>query len=43
VESRGDSDSIRFSYIVGLNHAACSPFRVLVSRLEAGRLHQLTA
>ena len=36
-EHGGDPDSIHFFHEVGLNYVSCSPFRVPVARLEAGR------
>jgi pyruvate,orthophosphate dikinase len=36
-EHGGDPDSIHFFHGVGLNYVSCSPFRVPVARLEAGR------
>ncbi len=36
-EHGGDPDSVRFFHQVGLNYVSCSPFRVPVARLEAGR------
>ncbi|MBA3742733.1 pyruvate, phosphate dikinase [Sporichthya sp.] len=36
-EHGGDPDSIHFFHQVGLNYVSCSPFRVPVARLEAGR------
>jgi pyruvate,orthophosphate dikinase len=36
-EHGGDPDSIHFFHHVGLNYVSCSPFRVPVARLEAGR------
>ncbi|MGQ0464303.1 MAG: pyruvate, phosphate dikinase [Sporichthyaceae bacterium] len=36
-EHGGDPDSIHFFAEVGLNYVSCSPFRVPVARLEAGR------
>lgn len=36
-EHGGDPDSIHFFNQVGLNYVSCSPFRVPVARLEAGR------
>jgi pyruvate,orthophosphate dikinase len=36
-EHGGDPDSIHFFHDVGLNYVSCSPFRVPVARLEAGR------
>ena len=36
-EHGGDPHSIRFFHDVGLDYVSCSPFRVPVARLEAGR------
>jgi pyruvate,orthophosphate dikinase len=36
-EHGGDPDSIQFFDAVGLDYVSCSPFRVPVARLEAGR------
>jgi pyruvate,orthophosphate dikinase len=36
-EHGGDPDSIEFFHQVGLDYVSCSPFRVPVARLEAGR------
>ncbi|MET9016398.1 pyruvate, phosphate dikinase [Streptomyces olivaceoviridis] len=36
-EHGGDPESIRFFHEVGLDYVSCSPFRVPVARLEAGR------
>ncbi|HTL24140.1 MAG TPA: pyruvate, phosphate dikinase [Mycobacteriales bacterium] len=36
-EHGGDPDSIDFFHEVGLDYVSCSPFRVPVARLEAGR------
>jgi pyruvate,orthophosphate dikinase len=36
-EHGGDPDSIHFFNDVGLDYVSCSPFRVPVARLEAGR------
>ena len=36
-EHGGDPDSVHFFHLVGLNYVSCSPFRVPVARLEAGR------
>ena len=33
----GDPDSVHFFHDAGLDYVSCSPFRVPVSRLEAGR------
>jgi pyruvate,orthophosphate dikinase len=36
-EHGGDPDSIHFFHQLGLDYVSCSPFRVPVARLEAGR------
>jgi len=36
-EHGGDPASIHFFHEVGLDYVSCSPFRVPVARLEAGR------
>jgi pyruvate,orthophosphate dikinase len=36
-EHGGDPASIRFFHDIGLDYVSCSPFRVPVARLEAGR------
>jgi pyruvate,orthophosphate dikinase len=36
-EHGGDPESVRFFHEVGLDYVSCSPFRVPVARLEAGR------
>ena len=36
-EHGGDPDSVHFFHDVGLDYVSCSPFRVPVTRLEAGR------
>ena len=36
-EHGGDPDSIHFFHEIGLDYVSCSPFRVPVARLEAGR------
>jgi pyruvate,orthophosphate dikinase len=36
-EHGGDPDSVHFFEMVGLDYVSCSPFRVPVARLEAGR------
>jgi pyruvate,orthophosphate dikinase len=36
-EHGGDSESIHFFHSIGLDYVSCSPFRVPVARLEAGR------
>jgi len=38
-EHGGDPDSVHFFDQVGLDYVSCSPFRVPVARLEAGRAH----
>jgi pyruvate,orthophosphate dikinase len=40
-EHGGDPDSVHFFHEVGLNYVSCSPFRVPVARLEAGRARVL--
>ena len=40
-EHGGDPDSIHFFEEVGLDYVSCSPFRVPVARLEAGRAAHL--
>ena len=42
-EHGGDPESIRFFLSVGLDYVSCSPFRVPVARLEAGRAAVETA
>ena len=42
-EHGGDPDSVHFCHEVGLDYVSCSPFRVPVARLEAGRAAVLTA
>ena len=37
-EHGGDPESIHFFHKTGLNYVSCSPFRVAVARLEAGRV-----
>jgi pyruvate,orthophosphate dikinase len=37
-EHGGDPESVHFFHKVGLNYVSCSPFRVPVARLEAGRV-----
>ncbi|MDO5048585.1 MAG: pyruvate, phosphate dikinase [Actinomycetaceae bacterium] len=37
-EHGGDPDSIHFFHKTGLDYVSCSPFRVPVARLEAGRI-----
>ncbi|HLK42615.1 MAG TPA: putative PEP-binding protein, partial [Thermoleophilia bacterium] len=36
-EHGGDPESVHFFHSVGLDYVSCSPFRVPVARLEAGR------
>ena len=36
-EHGGDPESIHFFHDVGLDYVSCSPFRVPIARLEAGR------
>ncbi|MDL4771363.1 pyruvate, phosphate dikinase [Actinomadura xylanilytica] len=36
-EHGGDPDSVHFCHEVGLDYVSCSPFRVPIARLEAGR------
>jgi pyruvate,orthophosphate dikinase len=36
-EHGGDPDSVHFFHQAGLDYVSCSPFRVPVARLEAGR------
>ncbi|MET8140929.1 pyruvate, phosphate dikinase [Sphaerisporangium sp. NPDC005288] len=36
-EHGGDPESVRFCHDIGLDYVSCSPFRVPVARLEAGR------
>jgi pyruvate,orthophosphate dikinase len=42
-EHGGDPDSVHFFHEVGLDYVSCSPFRVPVARLEAGRAAVLEA
>ncbi|MFC4108417.1 pyruvate, phosphate dikinase [Micromonospora zhanjiangensis] len=42
-EHGGDPDSVHFFHEVGLDYVSCSPFRVPVARLEAGRAAITTA
>jgi pyruvate,orthophosphate dikinase len=42
-EHGGDPDSVHFFHATGLDYVSCSPFRVPVARLEAGRAAVLTA
>ena len=37
-EHGGDPDSVHFFHEVGLDYVSCSPFRIPVARLEAGRV-----
>jgi pyruvate, orthophosphate dikinase len=37
-EHGGDPDSVHFFHHVGLDYVSCSPFRIPVARLEAGRV-----
>ena len=36
-EHGGDPESIHFFHATGIHYVSCSPFRVPVARLEAGR------
>jgi pyruvate,orthophosphate dikinase len=36
-EHGGDPESVHFFHEVGLDYVSCSPFRIPVARLEAGR------
>ncbi len=36
-EHGGDPDSVHFFHEVGLDYVSCSPFRIPIARLEAGR------
>ena len=36
-EHGGDPESVHFFHKVGLDYVSCSPFRVPIARLEAGR------
>ncbi|MEV1168634.1 pyruvate, phosphate dikinase [Nonomuraea sp. NPDC049784] len=36
-EHGGDPDSVHFCHEVGLDYVSCSPFRIPIARLEAGR------
>jgi pyruvate, orthophosphate dikinase len=36
-EHAGDPDSVHFFHGVGLDYVSCSPFRIPIARLEAGR------
>ena len=40
-EHGGDPESIKFFHAVGLDYVSCSPFRVPIARLEAGRVSVL--
>ena len=42
-EHGGDPESVHFFHAVGLDYVSCSPFRVPVARLEAGRAAVQTA
>ena len=42
-EHGGDPESVRFFHEAGLDYVSCSPFRVPVARLEAGRAVALEA
>jgi len=42
-EHGGDPESVRFFHAAGLDYVSCSPFRVPVARLEAGRAVALEA
>ncbi len=42
-EHGGDPDSVHFFHRAGLDYVSCSPFRVPVARLEAGRAAVLAA
>ncbi len=42
-EHGGDPESVHFFHKTGLDYVSCSPFRVPVARLEAGRAAVLTA
>jgi pyruvate, orthophosphate dikinase len=41
-EHGGDPDSVHFFHQVGLDYVSCSPYRVPVARLEAGRAAWMT-
>ena len=41
-EHGGDPESIHFFHRTGLDYVSCSPFRVPVARLEAGRAAVMT-
>ena len=40
-EHGGDPESIKFFHAAGLDYVSCSPFRVPIARLEAGRVSVL--
>ncbi|AEH09093.1 MULTISPECIES: pyruvate, phosphate dikinase [Protofrankia] len=42
-EHGGDPDSVHFFHRIGLDYVSCSPFRLPVARLEAGRAAVLAA
>ncbi|MFC0532584.1 pyruvate, phosphate dikinase [Phytohabitans kaempferiae] len=42
-EHGGDPESVHFFHEVGLDYVSCSPFRVPIARLEAGRAAIVTA
>ncbi|MFB7636414.1 pyruvate, phosphate dikinase [Streptomyces sp. NPDC056149] len=42
-EHGGDPDSVHFFHEVGLDYVSCSPFRIPVARLEAGRAAAVSA
>jgi pyruvate,orthophosphate dikinase len=42
-EHGGDPESVHFFHSAGLNYVSCSPFRVPVARLEAGRAAAMEA
>ena len=42
-EHGGDPASVWFFHEVGLDYVSCSPFRVPIARLEAGRASVATA
>jgi pyruvate,orthophosphate dikinase len=42
-EHGGDPDSVHFFHEAGLDYVSCSPFRVPVARLEAGRAANVSA
>ncbi len=41
-EHGGDPESIHFFHAVGLDYVSCSPFRIPIARLEAGRASVVT-